>query len=137
MKYVIIMAKNHLEKSKATPHSKSNYNIHESVVIHGGEAYLDLTGGLVIEKNVKINEGVVIYTHNHHYAYKDWRTKPHFDCPLLIREDVWIGRNAMIMPGVRTIGKGCIIAPGAVLTKSTAVYEMWGGNPAKWIKMII
>ncbi len=50
-----------------------------------------MTGGLVIEKNVKINEGVVIYTHNHHYAYKDWRTKPHFDCPLLIREDVWIG----------------------------------------------
>ena len=128
---------NFLSQSIARPHSKNNSNIHPTVRVHGGKAYLDITGGLEIEKNVTINQDVVIYTHNHHYAYADWRRKSHFDCPLVIREDVWIGRHTMIMPGVRTIGKGCIIAPGAVLTKSIDEYEMWGGNPAKFIKKVI
>lgn len=52
----------------------------------------------------------------------------------IIGEDVWIGANTNIMAGV-TIGNGAIVAAGSVLTKDVPAYEIFGGNPAKHIKM--
>lgn len=52
---------------------------------------------------------------------------------VVVENNVWIGRNAIIMPGV-TIGEGCIIGAGAVVTKSTAPNTIVGGVPAKIIK---
>lgn len=51
----------------------------------------------------------------------------------VIGNDVWIGHDATIMPGV-TIGDGAIIATKAVVTKSVEPYTIVGGNPAKPIK---
>lgn len=51
----------------------------------------------------------------------------------IIGNDVWIGYNATIMPGV-TIGDGAIIATGSVVTKDVEPYTIVGGNPAKEIK---
>lgn len=50
-----------------------------------------------------------------------------------IEDDVWIGRNVIIMPGIK-IGKGCIIGAGAVVTKDIPPYWIAGGVPAKLIK---
>lgn len=50
-----------------------------------------------------------------------------------IGNDVWIGYDATIMPGVK-IGDGAIIATKAVVTKDVAPYSIVGGNPAKEIK---
>jgi virginiamycin A acetyltransferase len=51
----------------------------------------------------------------------------------IIGNDVWIGYNATIMPGV-TIGDGAIIGTRAVVTKDVAPYEIVGGNPAQMIR---
>jgi virginiamycin A acetyltransferase len=51
----------------------------------------------------------------------------------IIGNDVWIGYDATIMPGVN-IGDGAIIATKAVVTKDVAPYSIVGGNPAKEIK---
>lgn len=51
----------------------------------------------------------------------------------VIGNDVWIGAEAMIMPGV-TIGDGAVIATRAVVTKNVEPYTIVGGNPAKQIK---
>lgn len=51
----------------------------------------------------------------------------------VIGNDVWIGSEAMIMPGV-TIGDGAVIASRAVVTKNVAPYEIVGSNPAKHIR---
>lgn len=51
----------------------------------------------------------------------------------IIEDDVWIGRNVVIMPGVK-IGKGSIIGAGAVVTKDVNPYSIMGGIPAKVIK---
>jgi acetyltransferase-like isoleucine patch superfamily enzyme len=51
----------------------------------------------------------------------------------IIEDDVWIGLNVIIMPNI-TIKKGCIIAAGAVLTKNTEEYGIYGGVPAKLIR---
>ncbi len=50
-----------------------------------------------------------------------------------IGNDVWIGMNAVIMPGIK-IGDGAIIAAGAVVTKDVEPYEIVGGVPAKRIR---
>lgn len=51
----------------------------------------------------------------------------------IIEDDVWIGHNATIIGGL-TIGKGSIIAAGAVVTQNVPPCEIWGGVPAKKIK---
>jgi virginiamycin A acetyltransferase len=51
----------------------------------------------------------------------------------VIGNDVWIGHDATIMPGL-TIGDGAIIATKAVVTKNVEPYTIVGGNPAKPIK---
>lgn len=56
-----------------------------------------------------------------------------YDSPVIIEDDVWCGANVTILKGVR-IGKGCIVAAGAVVTKSFPPYSIIGGVPAKLIK---
>lgn len=51
-----------------------------------------------------------------------------------IGNDVWIGHNAVILPGV-TIGNGAVIGAGAVVTKDVAPYAIVAGVPAKTLKM--
>lgn len=51
----------------------------------------------------------------------------------VIGNDVWIGYDSLIMPGVK-IGNGAIIASKSVVTKDVGDYEIFGGNPAQFIK---
>ncbi len=51
----------------------------------------------------------------------------------VIGNDVWIGQNVTIMPGVK-IGDGAIIAANSTVTKNIEPYAIYGGNPAKFIK---
>lgn len=51
----------------------------------------------------------------------------------VIEDNVWIGSGSIIMHGVK-IESGCVIAAGSVLTKSTGKNEIWGGNPARFIR---
>ena len=51
----------------------------------------------------------------------------------VIGNDVWIGRESIIMPGVK-IGDGAIIAAYSVVTKDVEPYSVVGGNPARFIK---
>ncbi len=50
-----------------------------------------------------------------------------------IENDVWIGDNVVILPGVN-IGTGAVIGAGAIVTKNVAPYSIIGGNPAKLIR---
>lgn len=51
----------------------------------------------------------------------------------VIKDGVWIGMRAMIMPGL-TIGEGAVIASGAIVTKDVAPYSIVAGNPATLIR---
>jgi len=51
----------------------------------------------------------------------------------IIEDDVWIGTRAVILPGIR-IAKGCIVGAGAVVTKDTQPYGIYGGVPARLIR---
>lgn len=70
-----------------------------------------------------------IYTENEHIYkggfFEEYHNK--------IGNDVWIGCNTTILPGVE-IGNGAIVAAGSVVTKSVPKYAIVGGNPARIIK---
>ncbi len=51
----------------------------------------------------------------------------------MIGNDVWFGRNCVVMPGVK-IGDGAIVAAHSVVTKDVEPYSVVGGNPARFIK---
>lgn len=51
----------------------------------------------------------------------------------VIGNDVWVGAEAMIMPGVK-IADGAVIGARSLVTKNIGAFEIWGGNPASLIK---
>ncbi len=64
-----------------------------------------------------------------------WSWKYAESAPIVIEDNVWIGRDVRILKGV-TVGKGSIVAMGAVVTKSVPAYSVVGGNPAKVLKTL-
>lgn len=54
------------------------------------------------------------------------------EAPILLEDDVWLGANVIVLKGVR-IGRGAIVAAGAVVTKQISPFEIWGGIPARKI----
>lgn len=56
-----------------------------------------------------------------------------YDKDVIIESDVWIGAIVTLLSGT-TIGRGSIVAVGAVVNKSTPPYSVVGGVPAKFIK---
>lgn len=114
--------------------------------------YLEFGDRLIIGKFCAIASGVkfIMGSANHRinsvttYPFNvfggAWQevTKPHLsELPhkgdTVIGNDVWIGRESIIMPGVK-IGDGAIIAAYSVVTKDVEPYSLVGGNPAKFIK---
>jgi acetyltransferase-like isoleucine patch superfamily enzyme len=90
---------------------------------------LDGRGGLFIGNNVSISAYAKILTASHDANAEgfDYITKE-----TKIEDYVWIGTGALILPGIN-LGEGCVVAAGAVVTKSVAAYTIVGGNPAKKI----
>lgn len=96
-------------------------------------------GKIKIGKNCLISQHISIIATNHEYA-KDkniksqpWSKKDNF---VTIGDDVWIGANSVILPGV-TIGDGAIIGAGSVVTKNIESYDIVVGSPVKKIKQRI
>lgn len=93
---------------------------------------------LTMGKNVNMAPDVVILRQNHHgYERTDIPMREQEDLrhpALVVCDDVWFGRRAMILPGCRRIGKGSIVGAGAVVTKDVPDYTIVAGNPAKEVK---
>ncbi|TAJ43725.1 acyltransferase [Methanofollis fontis] len=64
---------------------------------------------------------------------RDVDKRPEDDLGVVIDDDVWIGTRAIILHGV-TVGRGAIVAAGAVVTRSVPPYSVVAGVPAKVIK---
>ena len=90
---------------------------------------LDGRGGLRIGSNVSVSPEVMLITSHH---LKDDPTFAVEDKGIVIEDYVWVGCRATILPGV-TIGRGAVVAAGAVVTKDVAPYAIVGGVPAKVI----
>lgn len=96
-----------------------------------------IIGPVCIGNHVHLAQGITVTALNHNFEDTERRIDEQgiSTKPVIIGDDVWIGANAVILPGV-TIGKHAVIAAGAVVTKDVADYTLVGGVPAKVIKTL-
>ncbi|MDD3079520.1 MAG: glycosyltransferase [Paludibacter sp.] len=87
---------------------------------------LDGRSGINIGKNVSISPDVHLITGSHDVNSERFKYK---GAPIIIGDYVWIGSRATILQGVK-IGKGAVVAAGAVVTKDVAPFSIVGGVPA-------
>ncbi|MGI5826798.1 MAG: acyltransferase [Patescibacteria group bacterium] len=95
----------------------------------GEFAFLDGRAPLKIGNHVDIASQVLIYNSEHDMNSDDFRA---VEEPVEIGDFAFIGPRAIILPGVK-IGKGAVVAAGAVVTKDVAPFKIVGGVPAKEI----
>ena len=91
---------------------------------------LDLRGGLEIGENVSISPEVVVLTAAHD---ADTPGFPLVHGRVVIEDYVWIGTRALVLPGVR-LGRGCVVAAGAVVTRDVEPLAVVAGIPARTIR---
>jgi len=97
-------------------------------VINSG-CRLDCRGGIHIGNNVSISEEVCILTADHDPSTPEFKGRTR---QVTIGDYVFIGTRAMILPGV-TLGRGAVVAAGAVVTRDVAELQIVGGVPARTI----
>jgi acetyltransferase-like isoleucine patch superfamily enzyme len=98
----------------------------------GVDVFITGGGGVTIGDWVGLGPDVKIWSVNHRYADPDrpWLLQGWDRSPVVIEDDVWLGANVFVMPGV-TIGKGAIVSACALVNKSVPPYAIVVGNPAR------
>jgi acetyltransferase-like isoleucine patch superfamily enzyme len=84
--------------------------------------------GVVLSANVTITSASLEFTHSPP-PYE------HISAPVVIKDYVWIGTGAVILPGV-TIGEGSVIGAGAVVTRNIPENVVAAGNPAQVVRQL-
>lgn len=97
------------------------------------------TKSIFIGDNVMIGGGVTIIDSDFHslnaaHWHTDLDEKNMKSLPVIIKNNVFIGMDSIILKGV-TVGSNSIVAAGAVVFKDIPDFQIWGGNPAVFIKM--
>ena len=105
---------------------------HTRVGIHN-----TIIGPVSIGSHVNLAQGITVTALNHNFTDTEKRIDEQgvSTTPVVIEDDVWIGANAVVLPGVR-IGTHSVVAAGAVVTKDVPPHSIVAGIPAKLIKKI-
>lgn len=125
-------------KGQISSKGKESYH-NGNFIVKGSGGVLEIGSYCAIGADVKIilsNHDVSQVCMQYTFYRKNFDINPSQKSePLttVIENDVWIGDNVMIMPGVR-IGTGAVLGAGAIVTKNVQAYSIVGGNPAKLIR---
>lgn len=100
-------------------------------VAFGEQVSISVNASVVIGDDTLIAAGTRIITSTHDYTnHPVWKER--VDKPVKIGRNVWIGANAIILPGIK-IGDHAVIGAGSVVTKHVPERMIVAGNPAKMI----
>lgn len=101
-------------------------------VSFGGNVMIFVNASIEIGEDSMIANGVKLITSTHDYNNNPtWKQR--IDRPIKIGANVWIGANAIILPGIK-IGNHAVIGAGSVVTKHVSEKMIVAGNPAKFLK---
>lgn len=121
-------------------YSYENIEVGDDVSIGWGAVLLASESKIRIGKKVLLGPNVTIIGGNHRttvpgkFMYDVTEKQPEDDQDVIIEDDVWIGSGATILKGVR-VGRGSIVAAGAVVNQNVPPYAIVGGVPARVISM--
>lgn len=116
-----------------------NLSIGDYTSIPKGSTFYCTEAPLTIGNKVIFGPAPTIITGDHRidvigeYIIDSNKKLPENDAPVIIEDDVWCGSHVTILKGV-TIGRGSVVAAGAIVTKSCPPYSIIGGIPAKVLK---
>ena len=117
-----------------------NIEVGDYVSIGAGAVFLASESKIIIGNKVMFGPNVTVVGGNHNTSvigklmYDIHEKRPEDDQDVTIENDVWVGSGAIILKGVR-VGRGSIIAAGAVVVKDVLPYTIVGGTPAKIISL--
>ena len=117
-------------------YSYKNIIIGDNVYIGTGATFIAAETGIFIGNKVLFGPNVTIVGGDHNvyeigrFMFDVKNKRPEDDQMVVIEDDVWVGAGATILKGVH-LGRGCIVAANAVVTKNTPPYVIVGGIPAK------
>ena len=111
-----------------------NIFLGSNVTINFNVTILDIRK-VTIGDHTMIGPGTLITSVGHPLSPKGRREYEAYAKPVTIENDVWIGGNVVILPGI-TIGKGSVIGAGSVVTKDIPPFSVAVGSPARVIKTI-
>ena len=96
-----------------------------------------IIGPVIIGNHVNLAQGITVTALNHNFDDSNKRIDEQgvSTSAVIIEDDIWIGANAVILPGV-TIGHHSVVAAGSVVTKDVPPHSLVAGVPAKIIKQI-
>lgn len=110
----------------------TNIKVGEKVFFNFNCVVLDVAQ-VTIGSGSLFGPSVQVYTATHPLNYKERASGLEYAKPIVIGEDVWIGGNAVVCPGV-TIGDRSVIGAGSVVTKDIPADVFAAGNPCKVIR---
>lgn len=111
-----------------------NIEIGENFYANYNLVILDCTK-VTIGDNVMIGPNVGIYTAGHPLHFELRNEEWEFACPITIEDNVWIGGNVVLNPGV-TVGRNSVVGSGSVVTKDIPANVVAAGNPCRVIRKI-
>ncbi|MCP4348710.1 MAG: acyltransferase [Desulfobacterales bacterium] len=113
----------------------SNLEIGDNVSLARGITLVS-AGGITIGDRTMVGHGskLISAAHSIPKGRKPMRFSELVFKKIIIENDVWIGAQAVILPGV-TVGEGAVVGAGAVVTKNVSPFAIVGGVPAKLIRM--
>jgi maltose O-acetyltransferase len=97
--------------------------------------FFDLHHTITIGDQVSIGHEVFFLTSSHAIGPAQLRAGPLTTAPIAIEQGAWIGARSIILPGV-TVGSGCVIAAGSIVTKDTSPNTLVGGVPARPLRAL-
>nr|WP_244516089.1 DapH/DapD/GlmU-related protein [Halomonas daqiaonensis] len=100
------------------------------------DVIISTKGGVKIGDRVLVGYRTQILSSNHMIPDNKGRIfgAGHSYAPVEIEDDVWIGANCVILPGVK-IGRGAVVAASSIVTKDVSSFSVVGGNPARIIRL--
>jgi acetyltransferase-like isoleucine patch superfamily enzyme len=119
-------------------YSFENIQVGNDVSIGDGAMFLCSESRIIIGNKVMFGPNVTIIGGDHNtsvigrYMYDIHEKRPGDDLDVVFEDDIWVGTGAIILKGVK-VGRGTIIAAGAVVNKEVLPYTIVGGIPAKRI----
>lgn len=110
--------------------------IGENVRAPGIQGLWDCRAQITIGDHASLAHGVKLLTSVHNYNLFNLDRQEHVTAePITIGRGVWIASYAIILAGV-SIGDHSVVGAGSVVTRDIPSYQLWAGNPAKFIKEI-
>ena len=95
--------------------------------------FLDLGADVTIGKNCNFGYQVMIINSTHEIGSGANRIGADMSKPVIIGDGVWLGARVIVLPGV-TIGSGCVVAVGAVVSRDLAPNGFYAGSPARRVR---